>query len=170
MSYGPKPKKQVTQARVAEMAVGWKFFPLSEHAKIVRSVTSAIDAYHRQSRPDTTSTQVLRQAGLPIFPRKPRRGRPPNPHSDLLVGRLAFEYAKRTDKLSARSWDLAEPTDFERFVIDVFWVAGIRQSAKDAIARYVKKRNRLPDIPDLEAIFPKPLFEQRKSRLKLGAP
>ena len=144
----PETQERRTRASVAKMAAGWDFFPLSAHAKTVNSVASAIDAYHRLSRPNSTATRMQRQAGLPILPRKPRRGRPPIPPIDLLVGRLGYIYARHTDKLGARSWDGAVPSDFERLVTDVLRVAGIRQSAKDAVARHIEERKRLTDIPN----------------------
>ncbi len=145
MRYPAKPKKEVTRANVAKLASGWDFFPPSAHAKVARLVTSAIDAYHDLARPEPDDVEGLRVANL-APPSPPRRGRPAEPRVGILVSRLAQIYAKSTQKLGTRSADgTAKHTDFERFVEGAFGVIGIEKSAREAVKRHVKARNKLPD-------------------------
>jgi hypothetical protein len=144
MPYAQKPKKADTLQRTKEAVKGWDFFPESTRTKLVRRVASAIDAYHRLSRPDPTARTAAEDAGLPALPRRPVRGRRPNAETDQLVGRIANIYARARGEPPTRPWDDGQSA-FEQIIEDVFRVSGIRESASAAVARHIDRRNKLKE-------------------------
>lgn len=140
----PKPKKEATRAMVVKVAAGWEFFPVDARKKIVKSVTSAIDAHHRLTRPQRVDEQPSNEANMAL-PNLPQRGRPPS-LADVLVSRLGHIYAMHKQEPGTRSWDGEEASEFERLVQEVFQIAGIDKGAVAAVERHIKARNQLPDI------------------------
>ena len=122
----------------------WAFFPEGSRQQIIRAVTSAIDAYHFNNRPQPIDRAAPQEPDLPP-PRRARRGRPTTGAVDMLVARLAYIYASQTGRLGARSWDLAEATDFEIFVGDAFEIAGAKANAKVAVRRHTVARKKLDE-------------------------
>ncbi len=130
---------------MTKLASEWDFFPTSVRAKVAELVSSAVDAYYDLARPERDDIEGMKAADL-APPLPPRPGRPAQPEVDKLVSGLAYLYANITEQLGARSADgAANPTDFERLVAGVFRVIGIEKSARAAVKRHVKARNRLPD-------------------------
>ena len=139
-----KPKKATTKSAVKASASRWAFFPEDSRQQIIRAVTSAIDAYHHNNRPQPVDRAAPQEPNSPP-PRRPRRGRQTTGAVDMLVARLAQIYAAHTGELGTRSWDLAEKSDFEILVGDAFRIAGIVANAQVAIRRHVAARKKLDE-------------------------